>query len=314
LSAEPADQVVWPEGKRFAFSIFDDPDAQSESDGRLVYGFLADLGFRTTRGVWPLSPRREANSPGMTCEGSPSYLSHCQELQRQGFEIGYHCAGPLDSTREEVIESLDRFQRDFGHDPVTMANHYNRDAIYWGPARLSGAQRIAYQILTRGSTGNRFFGQVEGHPSFWGDVCRERIRYCRNLVFTGINTLRYCPYMPYYDPSRPYVRAWYSSVDGNRISAFTEAVGELRQDLLAEESGAAILYTHFGHGFVENGRLNARFVELVTRLSRANGWFVPVGTLLDYLAAKRGLNSITPSQRAGIERRWLFEKVFRGTS
>ena len=46
-------RVQWPEGKAFAFTVFDDPDAQSYEDGRVVYSFLDDLGFRTTRGVWP---------------------------------------------------------------------------------------------------------------------------------------------------------------------------------------------------------------------------------------------------------------------
>ncbi|MDQ6666361.1 MAG: hypothetical protein M3Z23_18440 [Acidobacteriota bacterium] len=308
-------KTAWPEGKQFAFTVFDDPDGQTESHSRLIYKFLADVGFRTTKGVWPLAPRRAPNSLGDTCEGNPSYLSHCVELQRAGFEMVYHCASPQDSTRGEVIESLDRFKDYFGHDPATMANHYNQDAIYWGPARVTGAQRLIYQALTRGSTRNRFFGHVEGHPSFWGDICRERIRYCRNLVFAGINTLSCCPQMPYYDAERPYVQAWYCSVEGNQLPAFLKAISESNQDRLLEESGSAILYTHFGLGFVENGRLNSRFVQLMTRLSHLNGWFVPVGILLDYLTAKKGgLTVITPSERAALERRWLLEKVFRGTS
>lgn len=308
-------KIAWPDGKQFAFTVFDDPDSQTESESRLIYKFLADLGFRTTKGVWPLAPRRARNSPGDTCEGNFSYLSHCLQLQSAGFEMGYHCASPQDSTRGEVIESLDRFKEYFGHDPATMANHYNQDAMYWGPARLTGVQRLAYQVMTHGSTRNRFFGHVEGHPSFWGDICRERIRYCRNLVFAGINTLRCCPQMPYHDAERPYVQAWYSSVEGNQLPAFLKAMSEANQDRLLNESGAAILYTHFGLGFVENSRLNPRFVELMTRLSRANGWFVPVGALLDRLTAQKGgLTVIKPAERAALERRWLLEKVFRGTS
>ena len=74
-----------------------------------------------------------------------------------------------------------------------MANHYNADAIYWGPARLSGWRRALYNCATLGRTRNRHFGQVEGHPNFWGDVCRGRIRYCRNFVYADINTLRMNP-------------------------------------------------------------------------------------------------------------------------
>jgi hypothetical protein len=48
----------------FAFTVFDDPDGQSLETTRLVCSFLADLGFRTTIGVWPLDIRREPNSGG----------------------------------------------------------------------------------------------------------------------------------------------------------------------------------------------------------------------------------------------------------
>ena len=60
-------RLTWPEGKSFAFTIFDDPDAQVLKDGREVYSLLADLGFRTTKGVWPSGPLRQRNSKGDTC-------------------------------------------------------------------------------------------------------------------------------------------------------------------------------------------------------------------------------------------------------
>src|SRR5689334_22639718 len=62
--------VSWPEGRQFAFTIFDDPDGQSLETSRLVYRFLADLGLRTTVAVWPLAARRDANSGGETCANS----------------------------------------------------------------------------------------------------------------------------------------------------------------------------------------------------------------------------------------------------
>jgi hypothetical protein len=35
----------WPDGKRFAFTVFDDPDSQTWQAGREVYALLRDLGF-----------------------------------------------------------------------------------------------------------------------------------------------------------------------------------------------------------------------------------------------------------------------------
>jgi hypothetical protein len=237
-----------------------------------------------------------------------------QELQARGFEIGFHNAAPHSTTRAETIEALDIFRKYFGNDPAVMANHYNEDAIYWGPARLSGWRRGLYNLITLGRTRNRFFGQVEGHPSFWGDICRERIRYCRNFVYADINTLRMNPWMPYADPERPYVACWYSASEGHKAPAFLKTLQDANQDRLEAEGGACIMYTHFGHGYVQDGKLTAEFRRTMERLARKKGWFVPVTTLLDFLADARGVTPLTDDIRGRMETRWLWEKLFRGTS
>jgi len=74
------------------------------------------------------------------------------------------------------------------------------------------------------------------------------------------------------------------------------------------------MYTHFGLGFWDN-RLHAGFSDLMTRLARRNGWFVPVSQLLDYLLAQRGGQSVLqPGQRRELERRWLLHKVRFGNA
>lgn len=305
--------VTWPKGKRFAFTIFDDPDGQSLETSRMVYRFLADLGFRTTIAVWPLAARRQPNSGGETC-GNPQYLEHVRGLAADGFEVAWHNATLHTSTREETAEGLDRFRAYFGHDPVSMANHYNGEALYWGPERLSGIRRSVYLLLTRFRAANRHFGHIEGHPYFWGDMCRERIRYCRNFIFSDLNTLRMCPWMPYHDPQRPWVNRWFAGSEGAQGPAFRKTITEANQDRLEEEGGACIMYTHFGHGFVSDGKLNPNFVRLMQRLSKKNGWFVPTHILLDHLAAERGVFQLDASVRGRIEWHWLAEKTFRGTS
>ena len=307
-------KVSWPEGKSFAFTIFDDPDAQHLKDGREIYALLDDLGFRTTKGVWPSGPLREPNSPGDTC-ADPLYREEAIRLQDRGFEIGYHNNAPHASTRAEIIAGLDAFREYFGHDPVAMANHYNQDAMYWGPARIGSWRRSLYRVLNHRVKPEHHTGHVEGHECFWGDVCRSRIRYCRNFVFPEINTLRACPFMPYHDPERPFVNQWYASSEGSRCSTFTSMIEEEAQDRLETEGGACLMYTHFGHGFRENGKFDERFRKLMERLSRKNGWFVPVSTLLDYLRSQRGRDHvISAAERSRIETRWLAMKVFRGTS
>jgi hypothetical protein len=279
----------------------------------LVYSFLADLGFRTTIGVWPLGIRREPNSGGETCENL-EYRDFLQHLQTVGFEIGFHHAAPHSSTREEIAESLRFFRVYFGRSPAAMANHYNTDAIYWGPARLSGWRRVVYNVVTLGRARHKWFGHVEGHPSFWGDICREQIRYCRNFVYSDIDTLRMNPWMPYFDPLRPYVRAWYSASEGHDVSAFLKTLRPGQQDRLEAEGGACIMYTHFGHGYVRDGKLCAEFRRTMEYLARKNGWFVPVSELLDFLAKINGLTVLDDRLRRRLETRWLLEKLFRGTS
>jgi hypothetical protein len=315
MAAAAADSTLvrWPGGKAFAFTVFDDPDAQTCRDGRILYSFLADLGFRTTRGVWPAAVVRTPNSPGETC-ANRDYRAHTRALQEQGFEVGFHNATCHTSTREETIEGLDRFRDYFGGDPSSMANHYNAEAIYWGDARTTPPLRAVYTITTLGRTRGAHFGQVEGHECFWGDVCRDRIRYCRNFVYADIDTLAACPWMPYHDPMRPYVRGWYASTDGNNVDRFVETLSEANQDRLEASGGACVMYAHFGHGFVQDGAIEPRFEALMTRLSRKNGWFVPVSTLLDHLGSAHNGRDITGAQRRALESRWLWEKMFRGTS
>src|SRR6476469_2669803 len=116
--------IEWPEGREFAFTVFDDPDAQRYETTKIVYSFLADIGLRTTVAVWPLAVRRQVNSGGETC-ANEQYREFLSELQRRGFEIGFHLAFPHSATREETIEALETFREYFGNYPRSMANHYN---------------------------------------------------------------------------------------------------------------------------------------------------------------------------------------------
>jgi len=120
--------------------------------------------------------------------------------------------------------------------------------------------------------------------------------------------------MPYHDPERPLVRAWYASSEGANAALFMATLSEPNQDRLESEGGACIMYTHFGKGFCEDGKVKTEFRRLMQRLSEKNGWFVPVSTLLDYLAARKGVHSLTGRERARMEWSWLWEKLSAGSS
>ena len=83
---------------------------------------------------------------------------------------------------------------------------------------------------------------MPGSSLFWGDLCQKCVSYMRNFVYYDINTLKCCPEMPYHDPERPFVRAWFASSDGARVPSFNERISEARQEQLEAEGGLCIMY------------------------------------------------------------------------
>jgi hypothetical protein len=304
--------IEWPNGKQFAFTIFDDPDYDTVENVAAIYSFLSDLGLRTTKAVWPIRGNGTPKIGGATCEDE-QYLKLILRLKEQGFEIALHNATHHTSTREQTACGLEAFRRLFGHDPYSMANHSGcAENIYWGSARLTGVQQLSYDLLNKlklNGGGTVSEGHIETSPLFWGDLCRAKIKYVRNFVLGDINTLKACPAMPYHDPARPYVNSWFAASEGPRIESFNAMLSEKNQERLAREGGACIIYTHFAKGFIEKGRVNKRFRVLMEHMSRLNGWFVPVRTLLDFILQVRGNHIITPAERNDLERRWLWHKI-----
>jgi len=307
-------RVQWPDGRSFAFTIFDDPDSQTLEAGREIYALLEDLGFRTTKGVWPIRGSGTPSDHGGTC-AEPAYRTWAQDLQRKRFEIALHNATLHTSERRETQLGLQKFAEYFGAFPISMAQHYYCDEnIYWGDQRVTGIQRLLYNALTLGHNRNRFHGHLPGHPQFWGDLCQQHIRYMRGFTFAETNTLQACPYMPYHDPARPYVNYWFASAEGANAETFAARISEANIERLEAEGGACIMYTHFGLGFWDGRAIHARFRRLMARLARRKGWFVPVSQVLDYLLAQRGGQAVLqPVERRRLERLWLLHKVRYGT-
>jgi hypothetical protein len=307
--------MKWPNGKSFAFTVFDDTDLSRPGNFEPVYELLYDRGMRTTKSVWPATgPGLDVRGPeGSTCD-DPEYLKYVLTLQSRGFEIGYHNSYHTGLLRAQIKVALDRFRSLFGHDPDSMSNHaMSLEGIYWGEARLSPPLSTAYRYLWARNRSQVHQGHRENSPYFWGDLCKERIRYVRNFAFGKTDTLAACPSMPYHDRMRPYVNAWYASTHAQHCSHFLDALSEKHQDELEASGGACIIYTHFAADFVDaRGQFNPRAAQLIDRLSRKNGWFVPVRELLDYIVAQRGLVELSDSARRLLECRWLAHKVLVG--
>lgn len=299
--------INWPEGKGFAFTIFDDTDRATLVNNKLVYDLLARAGLRTTKSVWAFDGDSPAYIPGITCDNM-TYVEWLQKIQSEGFEIAWHNATWETSPRDRTHKGLNRFRELFGHDPNSAANHAsNEESIYWGCNRLSGWRRGLWQRFPRAI---RFSGHDESSPLFWGDFCQERIRYVRNFTFRGINTLHLCPEMPYHDAKKPWVREWFAASCGSDVSEFNQLLQPESLDQLESEGGACIVYTHFGKGFQYEAELHPTFRERIEDLSSRNGWFVPVSKLLDFLAQSRGgSHQLTGSERRNLELRWLADRV-----
>ena len=302
--------MIFPGNKRFAFTVFDDTDLSTVENVSPIYRLLAELGMHTTKSVWPLASVPGARFGGSSLQDS-KYRDFILQLKEQGFEIALHNVRNHDAQRELVEEGFEIFRDILGDYPRAHANHSsNRENIYWGAARFSRAVGVLYRLATR-SRGWPFEGHVEDSPYFWGDICRSRVEYVRNLVFSEINLNRINPSMPYHDQHRPYVNLWFSASNGPDAATFCATLGEANQDRLEAESGVCIMYTHFACGFCGDGKVEPRVEQLLRRLANKNGWFVPVSTLLDYLRTRHGSCQIPAREMMRMEMSWLAEGVRR---
>ena len=307
-------RIIWPGGKDFAFTVFDDTDLSTLKNVREIYSLLTHAGFRTTKSVWPVQGYNIPRIGGSTCE-EQDYLEWVLDLKNRGFEVALHNVTFHSALREDTIRGIERFNEFFGHYPSSLANHADcQESIYWGNSRLTGVNKYIYNLLTKNRRNGIFRGHVKGDEHYWGDICKEKIKYVRNFVFSDINTLKACPVMPYHDQDRPLVNYWFASSEGSNVNSFNDRIKEENQDRLEEEGGVCIMYTHFGNGFYENGNVNSRFKFLINRLSKKNGWFVPVSILLDYLLEIKGHHNVTDRERKRLERKWLLHKIKVGTT
>jgi glycosyltransferase involved in cell wall biosynthesis len=299
----------FPGNKKFAFSIFDDTDLGTVENVGPVYRLLEELGMHTTKSVWPL-----ASAPGAKLAGdslqNPKYRQFVLELRDQNFEIALHNVRNTDSTREETEQGLEEFRRVIGHYPRVHANHCsNRENVYWGAARFSTLASTLYGMAASLTRSRHFEGHIDSSQYFWGDLCAKHIDYVRNLVFRDINTEKINPSMPYHDPTKPLVNAWFSSADGGDKETFCTLLSESNQDTLDAEDGVCLVYTHFACGFSNNGQVDPRVEQLLRRLARKNGWFVPVSQILDFLRDEHGTLAIPTPEIAAMERRWVRERL-----
>lgn len=303
--------ITWPDGNRAAFAVFDDTDNTTMENGPPVYDLLDRLGLHVTKSVWPLGPTARQRVGGSTL-ADPDYLSWVLRLQSSGHEIGFHNATDHPSVRSDTISALDRFEELFGHPPRVGADHSgNREALYWGPRRLTGVGSHAYALAQKVMRPNRptFSGEDPTSEYFWGDVCRERITYWRNFCFDEVDLFRVSPKLPYHDPRRSYVNYWFTSTDGSNLPRFVRHLTDDKLDRLEANGGVCIMYTHFGVGFAPGGTVDAGFAAAMERLADRPIWVAPTSEVLDHLRSQLDDTLLSDGERRALEARWILDRL-----
>jgi hypothetical protein len=275
--------IVFPDGKKFAFTIVDDTDMARLKGIEPVYDLLQSLGLRTTKTVWVLESRDTNHSPnqGDSLQDA-EYFRFIVKLERNGFEVALHGVRGGSSNRSEILDGLGQFRETFDQYPSMQINHsINRDNIHWGEDRMwFGPYRLLYSLVGRG----RSSGHDPESAHFWGDIAKQHVRYVRRFTFPEINLLSVNPNFPYHITEKEYVNYWFPTSNGNNADQFAKLISKENVDKLEMEGGICIVYTHFGAGsFYRDGRVHKEFEERLRDLSKRDGWFVPATELLDYL-------------------------------
>lgn len=295
-------RIKWPDGKKFAFSIFDDTDNATVEAIRPVYSLLSQLGIKITKSVWPLRSDPSDRFFADSLQDN-EYLDLMLELQDKGFEIGYHGARAGSNQRQITLEALDLFREKIGHDPRTYAHHAPAlENLYWGGLRTRWP--LLNRLAANFSQHKVFYGSDPNSPYFWGDLCKARIPYVRNYGFSTVDLFQCDPWTPYHDPRKPYVNHWFSTSGWLVARLVEQTLSQARIDQWEQEGGLVILGGHLGQNFSHSGKVSSGFERALRLLAERDAWFVPVGVILDYISAQRGMHILTPYEARVLELRW----------
>ena len=298
--------MKWPLNKEFAFTIIDDTDFSTIEKVRPIYEYLKRKNIKTTKTVW-VYPSRNTFT-GQTIQDN-DYLKFLLKIESEGFEIQLHNIGSGNFKRNEIIKGLNTFKEIFNRYPLMQINHAsNPDNIYWGYKRYGALLRFFIKLFMGKS--RKFYGDEPESEYFWGDLSKKHVKYIRNRVFNGINTLKYDPKMPFIEKNKKYSNYWFSSSDGHTVEEFNNLIIKKNIDKLRNKNGLCIVYTHFACGFLEpNGEINTTFKENIDYLSSQNGWFVPASEILDYLLNSRREITLNNIYLNLLDLKWLIERI-----
>jgi hypothetical protein len=304
--------IIYPQGKDFIFSIYDDTDVATLDSIRPIYDYLNLLNIKTTKSVWPLGTNLQSSYRGSDSLENENYATYIKKLHDRGFEISFHSATMVSSRRKKIDYALKLFYDILKFYPRSYTAHAgNRENIYSGSSKFTtDLLKKAYKILYYKKNGY-YQGHIQDSEFFWGDMVLKYFDYVRNFVFDEINLLNIGVIFPYTTSFHPWVKYWFFTSDADNVAEFNRLISEKNQQKLEDERGICIISTHFGKGFVKEGRLNDTTKKLLKKISNRNGWFVPVSEVLDFMRKKNSNNEISSYSLLKLELKFIFHSFLR---
>lgn len=317
------DQSFWPNKKKFCFTIIDDTDNSYLNNAPIIYDYLNKKQIYTTKTVWVRNGDDNINYNtvnGTTLEDS-DYINWVKILESYGFEISLHNMSWSSSTRTQIMSGFSKFEKLFGKSRVLIQHNDEKEceSIYWGSKRLIFPINIIYEIVSffnpRGKRTKIYNGDNENSVYFWGDICRDKVEFIRNLTYPEINLFNITKNVIHKRRSTKYVNNWFISTEAPDLKSFVEILNPRNIDKLELQNGLCIIYTHFGNNFVEDGKLNEDFKKTIDYLATKNGWFVPASEIFDHIIKKTGEPPyLSYVQELKLSAKWLLWKIFKGSS
>jgi hypothetical protein len=302
----------FPDDRQFVFTILDDTDDATVENVQPVYDLLTELGFRTTKTVWPLDcPEGSPHYYAAQTLADEDYLLFVRDLLGKGFEAACHGATMESSTRDRTERGLRIFSELLGVQPKIYCNHgQNLENIYWGSNRYQAPLiRMPVAMMERLLDKPRYAGHVPGSPYFWGDLCRRQFRFVRNFAFSTLNNGSIPPCGPYRLASTPWVQNWFSTADAPDAGDFKRLVTRRNVDKLRMDAGVCILSTHLGKRYAKGGRVDPEVEDTLRYIASLPGWFRPVSEVLEFLSAQRGQTVLSGWEQLQLEGRHLTDRI-----
>ncbi len=306
-------ELDYPTGAEFAFTILDDTDDTTVANGRPVYDLLRNLGLRTTKTVWAFDTPPENRGPYFAGEtlSSPEYLEWVHQLATDNFEIAFHNATMGSSLRPDTIKALDLISREFGQPVRLHCNHgQNRENLHWGADRYSSPViRNIIDLYCKYKRYSTYEGNNPESPYYWSDVADERLSYIRAFTYRQLNGANIVPGRPFRDPAKQNGPLFFNTTDASDVSVFNKFINKASIDRLYKQKGWAIVSTHLGKGFYRENVLDPDFKQSMEYLASLPGWFVPVSELLDFIIAELGSQEMSAMARMRMELSFIIDRL-----